>query len=64
MIRNRNCDDISDPSVRNLVRKMKGLDKWETPSDETHRRMVGLQKQLLDSVIEIQRTLDCLTITS
>jgi hypothetical protein len=58
MIINKNGYDISDPAKRDVVRKIKGLQDWETSEDPVCNTYVDIQKQLLNTVIEIQEKLN------
>lgn len=58
MIINKNGDDIVDPAKRDVVRKIKGIHGWETSADPVCRTYVDIQKQLLNTVIEIQEKIN------
>jgi hypothetical protein len=61
MIIAKNCDDIADQAKRAIVRKIKGIHEWETPSDPVCKTYVDIQKHLLKTVIEIQEKIDSIT---
>ena len=60
MIHNKNGYDISDPAKRDVVRKIKGLQEWETYEDPVCKTYVDIQKQLLKTVIDIQEKINFL----
>ena len=60
MIINRNGYDVTDPAKRDVVRKIKGLQGWETSSDPVCNTYVDIQKHLLDTVIDIQEKINSL----
>lgn len=60
MIINLNGYDIDDPAKRDVVRKIKGLQGWETSTDPVCKTYVDIQKHLLNTVIEIQEKINSL----
>jgi len=60
MLINRNGYDITDPAKRDVVRKIKGLQGWETSADPVCKTYVDIQKHLLNTVIDIQEKINSL----
>ncbi len=58
MLMYKNADDITDVSLRKVVQKLKGIREWESPTDPVQKSYVEIQKQLIQTIIGIQSTID------
>ena len=58
MIKNLECRDIADKPTQNLVRKIKGFDAWESFDDVHMSTIVNIQKNLIETAINLQKEID------